>query len=336
MIGKTRLGVCIVGCGTISHTHAGAVKQNENLFLAGVFDRNAEAAAAFAGDNGCRVFSSLEEACASDDVDIVAVCTPSGTHFGIAKEILSRGKNALVEKPVALKAEQCEELIALSEEKGLTCAMIAQQRYSDTARHIKRAIDEGRFGKIVLATLDMKYYRAQDYYDGSAWKGTVDQDGGVLMNQGIHGVDLMCGFLGRPKVLSASIKTLERNIEADDIATAAVEYPCGAPGIITCTVCAYPGYPRRIEINGTKGSILVEENDIARWDIDGEPPESTLPKTKSYREHFVSDFTMHARQYGDVAAHILTGKPLEYTLRDAAEPIAAIDDIYRFRKPKGD
>lgn len=334
MMKKTKLGVCIVGCGTISHTHAGAVRQSSDLYLAGVCDRNEAAAKTFAESYGCRVFPSVEDACASDEVDIVAVCTPSGTHFKIASEVLSHGKNALVEKPVALKAEQCETLKELSEKTGLACTMIAQQRFSDTAKHVKAAVESGKFGKIVLATLDMKYYRPQEYYDGSNWKGSIEQDGGVLMNQGIHGVDLMCGFLGRPKVLSASVKTLEKNIEADDAVTAAVEYPCGAPGVITCTVCAFPGYPRRIEINGTKGSILIEENDIVRWDIEGEPPVSTLPKTKGYREHFVSDFTMHARQYEDLASHLINGTPLRYTLSDAEDAISLIEEIYKYRKAK--
>ncbi|MBO4217331.1 MAG: Gfo/Idh/MocA family oxidoreductase [Clostridia bacterium] len=331
---KKKLGVCIVGCGTISHTHAGAIRQNEDLFLAGVCDRNADAAKAFAENYSCAVFPSLEDACASDEVGLIAVCTPSGTHFGIASEVLSRGKNAIVEKPVALKAGQCETLRALADEKGLCCVMIAQQRYSDTAKAVKAAAESGKFGKIVLATLDMKYYRPQEYYDGSSWKGSIEQDGGVLMNQGIHGVDLMCGFLGRPKVLSASVRTLDKNIEADDAVTASVEYPCGAPGVVTCTVCAFPGYPRRIEINGTKGSVLIEENDIVRWDIEGEPPVSTLPQTKGYRDHFVSDYTMHSRQYGDVAAHILTDSPLDYSLADAEDAVSLIEEIYKYRKLK--
>ena len=334
MSGGRRLGVCIVGCGTIARTHAGAIGLNDELFLAGVCDRNASAAGEFAKAHGTRTFSSVEEACASDGVDILAVCTPSGTHFNIAREILTRGKHAIVEKPVALKREECEELKALADEKGLVCTMIAQQRFSDTAKHVKEAVESGRFGKIVLVTLDMKYYRAQDYYDGSNWKGSIEQDGGVLMNQGIHGVDLLCGFLGKPRVVSASVKTMDKRIEADDIAVASVEFPCGAPGVVTCTVYAYPGYPRRIEINGTKGSVLIEENDVARWDIDGDAPVSTIPKTSGYRDHFVSDFTMHARQYKDVASHILNGTPLEYSLDDAEASISCIEEIYRYRQAK--
>ena len=327
-----KLGVCVDGCGTIAHTHAGALKQSEDLFLAGVCDRNAAAADGFASANSTRAFASVGEACADGSVDILSVCTPSGTHFAIAREILSRGKHAVVEKPVALKSEQCRELKALAESKGLVCTMIAQQRFSDTAKHVKAAVDGGKFGKIVLVTLDMKYYRAQDYYDGSSWKGSIEQDGGVLMNQGIHGVDLLCGFFGRPRVVSASVKTMDRRIEADDVAVALLEFPCGAPGVVTCTVCAYPGYPRRIEINGTKGSVLIEENDVVRWDIEGEPPVSTIPKTSGYRDNFVSDFTMHKRQYDDVASHLLRGTPLYYSLDDAEAPIACIGEIYGSRR----
>jgi UDP-N-acetyl-2-amino-2-deoxyglucuronate dehydrogenase len=203
----------------------------------------------------------------SSAVDVVNICTPSGLHAKLAVRALNAGKNVMVEKPLGLNVKECDEVIQAAKQNKKICAVISQLRYSKSTGLVKKAIDEGGIGRPVEAGVYMKYYRAPEYYSSSKWRGTWQMDGGgALMNQGIHGVDLLLHFMGRVKSVQAITKTLMHKIEVEDTAIAIVEFENGAVGVIEGTTSVHPGYPRRFEICGTHGSIIMEEDRIIKWD----------------------------------------------------------------------
>ncbi len=150
--------------------------------------------------------------------------------------------------------------------------VVSQLRFAPAIARVKRALEVGLLGRLTRCDLCMKYYRPQSYYDSGSWRGTLAMDGGgALMNQGIHGVDLVRYLMGPAESIYALSGTLVRDIEVEDTLTAAVTWRCGAQGVIEASVGDYPGFPRRIEINGEAGVIILEEDRIVKWEAEGAP-----------------------------------------------------------------
>lgn len=265
---KIRFG--IVGCGVIADFHANALLEIPNeATLVGVTDVVYDAAEKFSKRHGIQAFSSLEEMLSSKEIDVVNICTPSGYHADVVIKAAKAGKHIIVEKPMAIIKEQLDAIEVACSESGVILSSISQNRFSRGVLMTKRAMEDGMLGKIVCADIYMKYNRTQEYYDSGSWRGTKRVDGGgALMNQGIHGVDLLQYLAGPIKSVFAISKTLVRKIEVEDTLSATVEFESGAIGVIQATTSVFPGYPRRLEINGDKGSIVLEETSIVRWDID--------------------------------------------------------------------
>lgn len=254
----------------ISRVHAEAVMTSDGGYLVGVTDKSIERASAFAKEHGCAVFEDAEKLLDCDDIDVVCICTPSGLHAEYAVKAARAGKHFVVEKPMAITKEGLERIASACEENGVKGCVISQMRFSPVVRTVKRAIDDGLLGRILYCDCIMKYYRSKEYYSSSSWKGTFAMDGGgALMNQGIHGVDLVLHLLGDVKAVNASCTTLLHDIEVEDFAELILEYEGGASGHVIATTAAYPGYPLRIEISGTRGTVAFTENSILCWDVEG-------------------------------------------------------------------
>lgn len=259
----------VVGCGTAAHFHARAIQQLDNAQLLGVFSEDNLQCTTFAKNYNTSPYNSMDTLLADLQIDIVCICVPSGLHSKIAVEVLEAGKNAVIEKPLALTVSDCEQVAVAEKRSGKKCAVISQMRFSPTNRMIKKIIEQRSLGKIVSAGVAMKYYRDPDYYALSPWRGSVEMDGGVFMNQGIHGIDLLCFLLGGVSKVCAMAKTRLHNIKTPDTAAAVLEYQNGALGVVEATTAAYPGYPNRMEICGTCGSIVVEGDQFVRWNVPG-------------------------------------------------------------------
>lgn len=266
---KKKLGFGIIGCGIIADFHANAVHECfAEAELVGVCDVVYDAAEKFAHRHRTSAFKDEAELLASKEVDVVCICTPSGYHHSSVVAAARAGKHIICEKPLAINKEQLDRVEEECKKAGVTVSVISQNRYAKSIQKVKGAIDEGLLGKVVCADIYMKYYRSQEYYDSGSWRGTKRIDGGgALMNQGIHGVDLLLYLAGDIKSVFALSKTLVRNIEVEDTLSAVVEYKSGATGVIQATTSVYPGYPRRLDINGENGSIVLDETSIVRWDI---------------------------------------------------------------------
>lgn len=322
---SNKIKAALIGCGMIADTHLTALL-NAGADVVGVYDANLDRAADFAAARGMKAYNSMDELL-SDDITVVSVCTPSGTHASLAETIMEHGKYAIVEKPMALTVEECARIIEVEKKTGRFCAPISQLRFSPVFRQVRTAIEEGRFGRMIMGLLSMKYYRAPSYYAGS-WRGTKAMDGGgALMNQGIHGIDMMCGLLGYPIFVSGHTATLLHDIEVEDTAVASLVFPNGTLGVIDGSTAVTHAKPRRLELCGTTASLTLEEDVIVHTDgID------LLSRTESGYKSF-SDPTaistdLHEYQFCNILAAIAGNEPLFYTSEEALKTVAVITAIY--------
>lgn len=322
---SNKIKAALIGCGMIADTHLTALL-NAGANVVGVYDANLDRAADFAAARGMKAYNSMDELL-SDDITVVSVCTPSGTHASLAETIMEHGKYAIVEKPMALTVEECTRIIEVEKKTGRFCAPISQLRFSPVFRQVRTAIEEGRFGRMIMGLLSMKYYRAPSYYAGS-WRGTKAMDGGgALMNQGIHGIDMMCGLLGYPISVSGHTATLLHDIEVEDTAVASLVFPNGTLGVIDGSTAVTHAKPRRLELCGTTASLTLEEDVIVHTDgID------LLSRTESGYKSF-SDPTaistdLHEYQFCNILAAIAGNEPLFYTSEEALKTVAVITAIY--------
>lgn len=209
---------------------------------------------------------SEEEMLGRPDVDAVIVCTPSGQHAEQAVRAAEAGKHVLVEKPMALSLADADQMIEACREADVRLGVVFQRRTEELFRKVHAALGRGELGTPTLGLITMPYVRDQAYYDSAAWRGTWALDGGgVLMNQGIHLVDLLVWFLGDPIEVAARAATLGHEIEVEDTLAATLRFESGALATITATTTAAPGFPHRIELYGTGGGLQIEGETIKRW-----------------------------------------------------------------------
>lgn len=323
--------IAILGCGTIGKIHAEAIRSVEGAEPCGFCDYSYENAEKFAALYRARAYKSYEELLADETVDAVAICTPSGLHADQAIAALNARKHVIVEKPMALNSHDANRICLAAKDATTTLHTIFQTRYAKGIQILKEAIDSGKLGKPVLCDLYMKFWRDADYYGKSAWRGTFAMDGGgALMNQGIHGVDLMNYLFGKPRVLGAKVKTMVHSIEAEDTATALVEYPSGALGVIEAATSTPPGFERKIEIHGTDGFAEVINAQLTKLTVQGKTVIDTPPMIKpgTASDPTKLDFTAHLEQYESIIA-ILQGKEALHTgAEDGYNATCLIEEIY--------
>lgn len=260
-------GFGIVGCGMISRFHARAIGDLRGAKLMACFGRTLESASRLADEFGCQAYDDFEAFLAHPGLDVVTICTPSGAHLEPAVSAANAGKHVIVEKPLEITLKRCDKIIEACDKNGVTLSTIFPSRFHRCSKLLKSAIDEGRFGVLTLGDAYVKWFRTQEYYDSGAWRGTWKLDGGgALMNQAIHSVDLLTWLMGPVAEISARTATLAHDrIEVEDVATASLKFENGALGVIEATTAAFPGALKRIEISGSLGSVVIEEEDIKTW-----------------------------------------------------------------------
>ena len=321
----------IVGCGMISHYHADAIGAVENAELVGACSRSRESAEAFCGKYGIRCFESYEQMLASSDITAVSICTPSGDHARQILMALRAGKDVVVEKPMCISLADADEVIRLAEETGKKVCVISQLRFSDAIQEIRRAIREGLLGKVYSVALTMRYFRSQAYYDQAGWRGTWAMDGGgVLMNQGIHGIDMLCYLFGPAEEVGAYAATLGRDIEVEDTAVAAVKFESGVLATIDASTCCAPGFPRKMVISGERGTIVTEDDNIVLWTLP-EPCGMTVGTVSA--NSGASDprgitWANHARQFEDFVDSVLNDRAPVSDQREGRLPLELILGVY--------
>lgn len=314
-----QFGFGIIGAGTIAHIHALAIKSMPNAKLHGVFSIHKTKSQAFADKHHCIAYDSLEKMLSISEIDIVCICTPSGIHLDPAIKSIEAGKHCVIEKPLEVTLERCDRIIEAGYKAGVKTAVIFNSRFYEGSKQIKKAIDEKRFGDLVLGDAYVKWSRSEAYYGSAQWRGTWELDGGgALMNQGIHSVDLLQWYMGPVEsVQSVSANIKHKGIEVEDTIVSTLKFSNGALGTIECSTAVFPGAFKRIEIMGTTGTAILEEANLIKWQFEKATSGDEMV-IQHMQEGNVShggvsnpadiSFAGHQRQLEDMIRSIETGK----------------------------
>ena len=265
-------GFGIIGAGAIAEVHARAIDTIMEAELVGVFDHNPEKAIGFGKRFRCKAFETAGELCNDQNIDMICICTPSGLHLEPALQAINAGKHCIVEKPLETSLERCDIIIEAGLKHNVIVSGIFPMRFSRVNLELKKAIDEGRFGKLVMGDAYIKWYRSAEYYKDVKWRSNLlSSGGGAVMNQGIHSVDLLRWFMGKVEAVCAFTGLIgHTDIEVEDTAAATMRFENGAIGVIEASTAVNPGFYRKIEILGTRGSVVVEEEKLLTWKFDEE------------------------------------------------------------------
>jgi predicted dehydrogenase len=286
----------IIGCGMIAPRHAEAILKAENAELAAVCDIIEEKAVSFAEKFGVKDFyTNYHELISRDDIDIVSICVPSGARRDIVINAAKKHKHILSEKPLEITKEKMADMINACHENGVLLGGVFQRRTMKAAVYTRKLVQEGKLGRIVMANVYVKHVRTQEYYNSAGWRGTWALDGGgCLMNQGIHGIDLVQWMVGDIESVMAYADHLVRKIEVEDTAVAAMKYKNGAFGVIQGATSIYGPEEIMFEIHGEKGTIAFGDNGFVKFNVEGVENElATLGAEVSYYDHYelVKDMT---------------------------------------------
>src|SRR6516162_7889589 len=272
---NTMLGVGIVGCGMIASFHVQALNEIPGTRVVALFDKIPASAAKLQKEVQeqwnirCDTAPDLETLLNRKDVDVVIITTPSGNHMEPAVAAAFAGKHVVVEKPMEITLERCDRIIDACDRNKVKLCTIFPSRFGDANRELKAAVTAGRFGRLTLGETTCKWWREQSYYDQGGWRGTWALDGGgAVMNQAVHNVDLLLWMMGDVTSIMGYTATLaHERIEVEDTAVACLRFKNGALGVIQATTSVWPGFPKTIAVHGDQGSVVIEQDDLLRWEF---------------------------------------------------------------------
>jgi UDP-N-acetyl-2-amino-2-deoxyglucuronate dehydrogenase len=294
----------LVGSGRIAANHFAAIEKHaERVELDAVCDVDRDALATATTRTGAKGYGRLGDMLAGSKADIVVLATPSGLHPDQAIEIAQAGRHVMTEKPMATRWEDAKRMVAACDAARVRLFVVKQNRRNATLQLVKRAVDEGRFGRIYMVAINVFWSRPQSYYDSAAWRGTWEFDGGAFMNQASHYVDLLDWLIGPIESVQAYTATLARDIEVEDTGVMSVRWRSGTLGTVSVTMLAYPkNFEGSITILGEKGTVRVggvAVNEIQHWEFAAPHADDENVKTANYETTSVYGFG-HPLYYDNV------------------------------------
>ncbi|WP_427173431.1 Gfo/Idh/MocA family protein [Arthrobacter sp. 92] len=350
------LNVAITGCGVIGRTHAAALQEFPQTRIVALVDAIPDAAQSLAdyieqtGRPRPAVFTTISAALAGADIDLVALATPSGLHIEQGLEVLAAGKHVVIEKPLDVDLKRAQEIEAAAQaaaRNGVVASVISQHRFDQSSLAVSEALAAGRLGRLTSAIASVAWWRSQDYYDSGDWRGTWSMDGGgALMNQGVHTVDLLLWFMGRPVEINARTARLAHDrIEVEDTAVATVTFENGGLAVLHATTAAYPGLTVRVQVMGSEGSAVVDNDRLeyfhasdasserSNMGLQGGGNQAGQELAKYPAEDYeAKDPTTypagHVRQYRDILEAIAQRRAPGVTVSDAVNALAAVRAVY--------
>ena len=258
----------LIGGGNISETHARAARAIADVQIAAVFGTNAENIHRLCREYGGTPYTNFEKFLAHRPMEIVAIGSPSGLHAEQGIAAARRSLHVLSEKPLDISLQKSDALIAEARNGGVKLGVFFQDRCKPDILGVKNAVAAGMLGRPILADARVKWYRPPEYYAKSRWRGTPALDGGgALINQAVHTLDLMLWIFGDVKSVQAMSKTALHAIETEDTLTALLEFANGGLGVLQATTSVFPGYPRRLELTGSEGTIIIEQDRLLAADL---------------------------------------------------------------------
>ncbi len=324
----------LIGGGNISETHARAARAIAGVEIAAIYGTNAKRVAALCREHGGKPYQDFDAFLAHRPMNMVAIGSPSGLHAAQGIAAAHRGLHVLTEKPIDISAERADALIEAAARSGVKLGVMFQNRVKPGIRELREWVRTGVMGKPLLVDARVKWYRPPEYYSGSRWRGTLALDGGgALINQAIHTVDLLLWLLGDVVRVRARMATLLHAIETEDTALAILEFASGALGTLEATTAAYPGYPRRVEITGTEGTVILEQDRVVAANLRNPPPgaiDGFAPdENQSASSAVVSDVRGHQALFEDFLQAIEHDTVPICDGHEGRRSIALVEAIYR-------
>lgn len=263
----------IVGCGHIAKKHAESIEATEGATLTAVCDRIPETMEYYVEKYQAKAYDDVDVLLTNPDIDVVCICTPSGLHAGLTKKVAEAKKHVVVEKPIALTLEDATDMIEACRENDVKLSVVHPNRFRPAVMKLREVMDKNLLGKLSHANATVRWNRNQAYYDQAAWRGTKAYDGGVLMNQAIHNLDLLLWMMGEPEEIFSMSATRLRNIEAEDVSTGVVRFKNGALGVVEAAVTLYPeNLEESLSVFGESGTVKISgktANFIEHWKLEG-------------------------------------------------------------------
>ena len=326
--------VGLTGGGNITETHARAARAIPGVELAAICGRNAENVARLSHQFGVKPYQDFDAFLAHRPMNMIIIGSPSGRHAAEGIAAARSGLHVLTEKPIEISTNRADTLIAAAKQAGVKLGVIFQDRMKPDIRRLKQWLDAGVLGQVLFADARVKWYRPPEYYSHSRWRGTLALDGGgALINQGVHTVDLLLWLLGDVVRLQARTATVLHKIEAEDTVLAILEFASGALGSLYATTAAYPGYPRRLEVTGTQGTVVLEQDRIVAADLRNPPPKgiaNSAPDTNpSATSAAVTDIRGHQAVIEDFLHAIEHNSSPACDGPEGRRSIALVESIYR-------
>lgn len=325
----------LIGAGNIAKIYVDALAHIPEAEISVVCSRTEETGRALAAQADADWLPSFQEAVTRSDVDAVIAATPSGTHMEIAVAGAAAGKHLLIEKPVDITLPRIDAMLEAAQQAGVVLACVFPQRFTAGARQAKAALEAGRLGRLTLCDAVVKWHRPQSYYDGN-WRGTWALDGGgALMNQSIHFIDLLQWLAGPVAAVQGATATLAHEMETEDTAGALLRFEHGALGTIQGATSSWPGEPARVSLHGDRGTIIIEEGNIIRWELADATPEEKSARLAGEEsgsgagDPMAIGFERHRRQLVDFIEATQTGRAPAIDGTEARKSVEIIRAIYR-------
>jgi UDP-N-acetyl-2-amino-2-deoxyglucuronate dehydrogenase len=323
----------IIGSGNIAGTYVEALRKVPDVRLVGVVSRSGRRPSRLPADSDVEVGMSLSSVRAP--FDAVVVATPNGLHHEGILEAAAMGLHVLTEKPLEISLEAADRCIETCRRAGVTLGVCFQRRMSPDNTAVKSLIAAGKLGRLYAADLAVKFFREQSYYDSAPYRGGWAIDGGgPFMQQASHQVDLYGWFFGRPRSVRSFTATLAHRIEAEDHGAALLQHENGMIGTIVASTVARPGFPARLEIHAEAGSIVMENDLITRWAVEGVPNPSRAPSGAVHSGAgaagaAVSDTAGHEAIIADFVRAVRDKRPPAVSGEEARLATELILEIYR-------
>ncbi|HEY1465397.1 MAG TPA: Gfo/Idh/MocA family oxidoreductase [Terriglobales bacterium] len=325
--------VGLIGAGNITDTHARAALAIPGVELAAIYGENAEKVQRLCKEHGGAPYTDFQKFLAHRPMTFVVIGSPSGIHAVQGIEAARRGLHVLTEKPIDISTQQTDILIAETKKASVKLGVIYQDRFKPGIIFFKQLFTSGKLGKPILADARVKWYRPPEYYNQSRWRGVTSVDGGgALMNQGIHTIDLLLWLLGDVTAVQAQMKSALHKIESEDTLTALLEFANGTMGTLIATTSVYPGYPRRLELSGSEGTIILENDRVIQVDLrtplDQPFAEEEADKNPSASSPLISDVRGHKAVMEDFVRAIETGSHPACDGEEGRRSVALVEAIY--------
>lgn len=328
----------LIGCGRISHKHIEAAKNN-GVEIVALCDKNVlnmeNLAKVFNLQDGVNLYTDYNQLLEKEHPDIAAVATDSGSHAVIAEAAIEAGCNVIIEKPIALSIYDAQSIIDSAEKNGVTVCVCHQNRFNKAVQKVREAVEKERFGRLFHASANIRWNRNEDYYSQAPWRGTWEHDGGALMNQCIHNVDLLCWMMGyeAEEVFAYTDNLNHSCIEAEDLGVALIKFKNGSYGIVEGTTNIFPeSLEETLCIFGEKGTAKLGGqfvNAIEEWNFQDGLDDTENVRRLCYEEVHSIYGHGHTALYADMIDAVKTGRQAYVTADDGKKAMEIVLAMYK-------